>query len=131
MKVIIPLLSFGLALSICALCIGCADDDDNSTTGAGVNRAPVIRSVTANPDTLTNESYFGPWAELNCLATDPEGESLRYLWTCRTGNFGGDVYGQSTIWEATANSPSGAVYIALTVSDGREIDVDSVRIIVR
>jgi len=52
----------------------CGDDDDSSTNSQ--NQPPIIRSLTAAPDTF----YAGQITTITVDAEDPEGDPLSYEW---------------------------------------------------
>ena len=118
MKSFAILLIVGLALTL-----GCSNDSkDNGPTGTA-NHAPVIRSITAYPSTISRNET----TEIAAIVTDEDSGSvnLEYYWTCRGGQLT-DRSGSSARW--LASSEPGTYYVALTASDGKAIDTDSVAI---
>lgn len=112
--------------------VGCAKDEDNGNPASANNHTPVIRSVTANPNVISAGSFSSSW--LSCVATDPDGDSLSYHWSCAFGHFiqqglGVDPnIGQVVEW---GDASAGDYWINVTVNDGKDIDVDSVKVTVR
>ena len=86
------------------------------------NRPPVIQSLTANP----TEVVHGGSSTLTCTASDEDGDNLAYTWTPSSGSIPGS--GSSVQW--LAPQVTGSFGVAVTVSDGREVDVDSLKFIV-
>ncbi len=125
---------FICATFIGLLALGCSENDDNSPTGTGSNHTPVIRSVTANPRTVrpgyNDYDYSYPPASLQCVATDPDGDSLSFAWSCPSGRFYDDItVGQTVRWSTL--SKDGQYYITVRVSDGKDLDTDSVKVTVQ
>jgi hypothetical protein len=63
---------------------------------------------------------------VTCVATDPDRDSLTYIWGARAGNLVGD--GADVAWQAPVEQ--GSYWIRVTVNDGAAIVSDSVRITV-
>ena len=131
MKAIAMVIAIGLALALSLLALGCADEDDNSTTGPGVNHTPVIWSVKANPDTVNyyikDYAYGNEKATLSCIAMDEDKDHLEYIWESSDGFFLQPAYGPSVQWAIRINY-SGEHWIRVIVSDGIETVSDSVRV---
>lgn len=97
-------------LAICGLASlvllqGCAEEEEG-------NEAPVVSAITAsdgNPDP-------GETITLSCTASDADGDPLSYQWTADAVAIGGNA--GSIQWQAPAET--GAVTIAVTVSDGTD-----------
>lgn len=117
------LLSVALAL-LCVLAAGCGDSESPSQAG---NHAPEIRGVTASPNPLPSTRTVNHYVDLTCIATDADGDSLSYYWSCAEGRFQGDRESSSAKWEP---SGAGEYVIRVTVSDGREVDSDSASVTV-
>lgn len=99
--------------------VSCSSDDNN--TGPGANHAPVIRSLRADQDTLELRQS----TRISFVATDPDGDTLDSFWHANKGSLGGR-WDNGTDWRAP-DFP-GDCWVSLTISDGKEIDTDSVRI---
>jgi hypothetical protein len=117
------------SLIVLALFMGCSDDSGSPTSGG--NNPPVIRSVTATPNMVEARSADWEDAEhssLTCVATDQDGDSLTYFWYCPTASI---LEGYNNTEQITRmyNFDQGENWIRVTVSDGMEIDVDSVKVI--
>jgi peptidoglycan-associated lipoprotein len=78
---------------------------------AGPNRPPTVKA-TCDPCVLE----AGGMATLHAMASDPDGDTLTYLWTA-TGGTIGDVRAATTHWHAET-SP-GLITFTVTVNDGR------------
>jgi len=75
------------------------------------NQSPQITSITADPPTL----QFGQQTLITCIASDPDGDTLKYSWKPEAGTISGG--GPSVTW----NSPSknGTFNITVTVTDSK------------
>ena len=86
------------------------------------NRPPVITHL------VTELPSFRPGevGDITCVAADPDGGELSYLWSAN----GGDISGQGSTIAWTAPGSCGSYTIAVTVFDGRggeasqEIEID-------
>lgn len=76
-----------------------------------VNNPPLLQSLTADQQLV---QPFGKVA-LQCRASDPEGDTLSYQWTCSGGVVEGA--GESASWAAPGNP--GAYKVTVIVSDGK------------
>jgi len=86
------------------------------------NKAPQVRSVTAETDTLAP----GDTTQLSCDAWDEDRDPLSYTWSASEGAFLGSNLNRSTIrWKAPADK-AGPISISVTVSDGEEEATGSV-----
>jgi len=118
-------------LLICGLIVGCADDDNNPSS-ASTNHAPVIQTVTASPSTI--RAYVSPFpqpyeASLQCVATDSDGDPLSFAWFCPNGDLQGD--GDTDQYASFKSRTVGQFWITVRVSDGKSLDIDSVRVTVQ
>jgi len=77
----------------------------------GANQAPVISSLTANPSGVL---YSGSTL-LTCIASDPDGDVVRYSWSASAGSITG--VGNKVTW--VAPSKTGSFTITAIVSDGK------------
>ena len=77
------------------------------TLSVTVNHSPVIESLTAD-QTLV---LFGKSTTITCVASDPDGDRITYLWTAADGEISGE--GSEVVW--TAPDECGD-YVAITVS---------------
>jgi len=114
------LILFFVVLLVLVAC----SDSDNGNPSTPENHAPVIQSLTAYPDTIGRSGQ----STITCIATDLDGDSLSYYWTCRAGSFS-DRSGYEVSWQGV--SQDGQYYISVTVSDGKSIDFDSVAVTIR
>lgn len=84
--------SIGLILSF--LCLsGCKD---SSTTSTPQNSPPEIDSISCNLTILN----LGKQTTLICEASDPDGDSLRYNWSCMVGSFSSVQTSPVALWTA-------------------------------
>jgi formylglycine-generating enzyme required for sulfatase activity len=106
---------FSLAALI--LIAGCGDD------GTGpANRAPVIESVTADPQNVgLSESTV-----LQCAATDPDNDVLVYTWSAEDGTFPNGAAGTIVFWQAPGDT--GTYPVTVRVSDGELTDNETIDI---
>ncbi|HEX7364178.1 MAG TPA: PKD domain-containing protein [Dehalococcoidia bacterium] len=92
------------------------DDGKGSSTQSsinitvGANQSPIISSFTASPSGV----LFGGTALLTCIASDPDGDQLRYSWEASAGSITG--VGNKVTW--IAPSKSGTYNVTVIVSDG-------------
>jgi hypothetical protein len=75
------------------------------------NQNPIINSLNANP----SNTLYGGSTTLTCLATDPDGDVVRYSWTASEGNITG--VGDKVTW--VAPNKGGEFTVTCIVSDGR------------
>jgi len=81
------------------------------TLDVAVNHSPVIESLTADPPAVNR----GRTSTIECVASDPDGDELSYLWSAEQG----DISGQDATVTWTAPSTCGTYTITVTVADGR------------
>lgn len=93
------------------------------------NRPPVIQSLTATPTDVAP----GASVSVICVATDPDGDTLTYIWTASGGVVTGS--GSTVTWAA---GQTGTYTITCVVSDGQaqvsrtvQVTVTETQIIVR
>jgi len=88
---------------------------DTASISIGVkpvaNRPPVIDSISGPSSVPANGN-----TSLTCFATDPDGDSLTYSWTCARGRVS-PATGRTITWYSP--DTSGNVIITATASDGR------------
>ena len=75
------------------------------------NQPPVISSLTANEEQITPAGI----CQIECIASDPDGDSLSYIWLAGGGNISGE--GSIVTW--IAPDAPGAYTITVEVTDGR------------
>jgi hypothetical protein len=75
------------------------------------NQNPIISSFSSNPSTI----LYGGSTTLTCVATDPEGDVVRYSWTASEGNITG--VGDKVTW--VAPNKGGEFTVIVVVSDGK------------
>lgn len=119
-----------LLFLVTAVWIGCSDDDDgdNGVVDPG-NLAPVISSLTADPDTFVAEQT----TMVTVIASDPEGDPISYTWETHGSGFlalpGAGNYIELTNC-CTVDEPIAAQVVAI-VSDNHDNETrDSVEICV-
>lgn len=106
------------------LLFGCSRNWDNpfDSNNKG-NKVPSISSLTADPDTA-GTNYI---SKLICTASDPDGDTLEFVWTSKSGSINGS--GTSVNW--ISPNIGGTYYITCRVLDGNGGEaIDSVRITV-
>jgi hypothetical protein len=81
------------------------------TITVGANQPPVISSLTANPSGI----LYGGSTTLTCIASDPDGDIVRYSWSASEGNITG--VDNKVTW--VAPNKGGNYNITVIVSDGR------------
>jgi hypothetical protein len=75
------------------------------------NRAPAITSLSASPVNVTP----GGSTVVTCVANDPDGDSVRYSWSCGDGSISGE--GNRISW--ISPNKNGDISVTCTVSDGK------------
>ena len=70
-----------LALLATLPMVGCSGNGDGGTSAG--NRAPVIERIISVPVVVPR----GGFSQFSALASDPDGDSLRYAWTADAGTF--------------------------------------------
>ena len=75
------------------------------------NLAPVISSLIASEEPF----YLLDSCQLECIASDPDGDELSYIWSKDEGNISGE--GDTVTW--VAPNAYGIYTITVTVTDGR------------
>jgi hypothetical protein len=89
-----------------------------------INHPPVIMRLIANPRKLN----LGASSQLTCIATDQDGDTLKFTWSSSQGTFAGTD--SSVAW--TAPDVAGNCYIRCEVSDGQDGQgIDSIGLEVR
>ena len=76
-----------------------------------INTNPTINKINAHPRKI----HLGSNSEINCIATDSDGDTLNYNWSAVFGTLSGT--GSSVTWTAPINA--GNYYIICSVNDGR------------
>ena len=76
------------------------------------NQSPIISSLTANEERVESADIL----RIECTASDPDGDSLNYIWSAGNGVISGE--GSTVTW--TAPDAPGAYTIAVQVTDGRD-----------
>lgn len=77
----------------------------------GANQSPQISSLVANPSGV----LYGGSATVRCIATDPDGDVVRYSWSASGGDISG--VGDTVTW--VAPNKGGNFYITVILSDGK------------
>lgn len=112
----------GLLAAMATLLMAGCSGDDNGGTSPG-NRAPVIERIVAVPAVVAR----GGFSQLSALATDPDGDSLRYAWTAEAGTFFSTNLARVG-W--TAPNTAGIFQVRVVVSDGDRADSAQANIVV-
>ena len=77
----------------------------------GANQSPTISSLVANPSGI----LYGGSTLLTCIASDPDGDVVRYSWSASEGSITG--VGNKVTW--IAPSKGGSFNVTVIVSDGK------------
>lgn len=89
-----------------------------------INNNPTINKIEAHPRKI----HLGSNTEINCIASDADGDTLNYNWSAAFGSFSGSD--SSVIWTAPVNA--GNYHIFCSVNDGRGgVALDSIGVSVR
>ncbi len=83
----------------------------NLTITVGANQSPVISSLVGNPSGI----LYGGSTTLTCIATDPDGDVVRYSWSASEGSITG--VGDKVTW--VAPNKGGNYNVTVIVSDGK------------
>jgi hypothetical protein len=75
------------------------------------NQSPIISSLSPSPSSI----LYGGSAVLTCIASDPDGDVVRYSWSASAGNITG--VGNKVTW--IAPNKGGSFNITVIVSDGK------------
>lgn len=81
------------------------------TLTVGANQPPQISSLTSDPSGI----LYGGTVTLTCIATDPDGDVVRYSWSASEGSISG--VGEKVTWKAP--NKAGNFNITVVVSDGK------------
>ena len=73
------------------------------------NQSPVIIDLSADPETVV----AGGTSTISCIASDPDGDTLSYAWTCS----GGDISGTGATVTFLSLNVAGNYTISVVVSD--------------
>jgi len=84
------------------------------------NQLPLISSLTATPENV----IVGNPIQLQCVASDPDGDQISYQWSCETGTFS-NANNAETNWTAPLNPVKAEIIISVTDLDGG-VAVDTV-----
>jgi hypothetical protein len=77
----------------------------------GANQSPIISSLSPSPSSI----LYGGSAVLTCIASDPDGDVVRYSWSASEGSITG--VGNKVTW--IAPNKGGNYNITVIVSDGK------------
>ncbi len=77
----------------------------------GANQSPAISELVANPSGI----LYGGSTTLTCMATDPDGDVVRYSWSASEGSITG--VGNKVTW--IAPNKGGNYNVTVVVSDGK------------
>jgi len=81
------------------------------TITVGANQSPQISSLTGSPSGI----LYGGSTTLTCIATDPDGDVVRYSWSASEGSITG--VGNKVTW--IAPNKGGNFNVTVIVSDGK------------
>ncbi len=106
-----------LVLGIYTISVAVSDGKDTQASRqlileVAVNHSPVIESLTAS-ETLV---IFGRSTDINCVASDPDGDVISYFWSATDGEISGE--GPAIIWSAPDACDS-SVTVTVSVIDSR------------
>lgn len=100
-------------------------ETDQPTVPVTPNHSPYISSMSSSKTEVGKNGTVS----FSCQASDPDADSLRYLWTSNAGEFIGDNTTNPTTWKAP--DFEGLQIIKVTVSDGAIEKSDSISVVVR
>ena len=81
------------------------------TLTVGANQPPLISSLSGDPSGV----LYGGTATITCIASDPDGDVVRYSWSASEGTISG--VGEKVTWKAP--NKGGDFNITVLVSDGK------------
>jgi len=81
------------------------------TLTVGANQPPLISSLTGDPSGV----LYGGTATITCIASDPDGDVVRYSWSASEGSISG--VGEKVTWKAP--NKGGDFNVTVIVSDGK------------
>ena len=121
-KIILESLIFVLLMTGFMVYLAC----DSSTVARGGNHPPVIDQILANPDTM----LINALCSLEVVASDADGDSLRYQWSANAGTFISGAQDTAATWQAPALPGSYTITVAVsdddsTVSADKDVTVTS------
>jgi hypothetical protein len=118
-----------MVILIIALCFivgsACSKGDEKSpvpskpATRTGDNQAPVISSLTAAQSEVSATNS----TEIHCVASDPDGDKIRYTWSTNGGKFSGTTNESLIVW--VAPNQYGDYEVTVDVEDGKGGSVQS------
>lgn len=85
----------------------------NGETG---NQSPVVSSLGTDVDSITT----GSSVTVTCMASDPDGDSLYYDWSCSGGTLSGSGY--AVTWKAPGAGGDYNVSVKVSDSHGAEVE---------
>ena len=99
--------------------------NNNNSPTEPQNNAPVINNILQNTPNIT----VNTWVTLTAIATDADGDSLSYFWSCSAGIIK-DYKTDTNPTEWRSPDVAGEYTVNCTVSDGKETDSKSITITV-
>lgn len=81
------------------------------TIGVAINHPPVIDSLTTERERVKKATVLN----VECIASDPDGDELSYTWSAS----GGNISGKGPIATWVAPNAYGSYTITVTITDGR------------
>jgi len=81
------------------------------TLSVGANQPPLISSLSGDPSGI----LYGNTTTITCIASDPDGDVVRYSWSASEGTISGE--GEKVTWKAP--NKDGNFNVTVTVSDGK------------
>jgi len=103
----------GIVVVLTVLCSACL-----VTAEQKGNKPPTISNLEAEYISV----YPGGASEIRCVASDPEGDTVQFRWSCTGGSLTGD--GSTVAWEAP--NDYGDYHIMVFVKDGTEASTEAV-----
>ena len=83
--------------------------------GCERNHAPVISAITCTPDSRSAGTLF----TLKAAATDEDGNTLKYRWSCDGGVFTDSINVEQTSWKSPVDGNGKTFIVKVEVSDGK------------
>ena len=104
------------------------ESSSSLSVNVGVNHPPLVEDLTITPeerDAFNYDKmkiYLGKSCDIECIASDPDGDDLSYEWSAEPASLWtsvGSISGEGSSVTWTAPSRLSVVAVTVTVSDGR------------
>ena len=104
-----------ILIAVTALTLSCSAHAQTPPVAQVDNTSPVIRYLTANELTSTNQVMPSTGLEISCTATDADNDTLHYTWNAS----GGTIKGEDELILWISPDDEGQYTVTVTVDDGK------------